>query len=274
MVRIASKQTIQSKEMEPIPFFERQQGGLCRMHALNAYLAIARPDLGRPAYSESEFKKEIASFDAQQHSRFGTSISATDFDAVFSDQRGVIGYILGKHGIYVRHVAIGTANCNTDAAIAAGVFFVYNANHIWIMIRRTDKLWSRVDSLSGISDDNPSFDRTVGLLIPIRDLSAEFAKLANELYDLTSGNIARYIGERYIRGELLGDVEILIGAAIAILEVQLGCRREIFHAVAKLIDDYYTFTSRSRLETSIIHLPPIVRGMYSLCQLSFVQKSQ
>ena len=64
-------------------YCERQSGGLCRMHALNAYF-------GGPKLSRADFEAEIADYDAKQKMRGYEIPSANSCDIVSSDHKNGI----------------------------------------------------------------------------------------------------------------------------------------------------------------------------------------
>lgn len=259
------------------PFFERQRGGLCRMHALNAYFGCA-------VYAEDSFQRRIDEFDALQRERFGPGVtSAAINDAVFADQRDLVGYILGRHGVYARFVGLGAAARHIDAAMTTSAFFVYNSGHIWLVARVGRSVggsacvgaggvaggcvgWQKIDSMSGVTPVDPrgyAADRNVGLIVPVDDLPTEFIRLTDELLAAVGDDPADYLARMRAARKLIGEPEVIIGAAVALLDVQRG-NRPAFPVIDKIVADYYAFTRAWTGIGSTAPLIPIINQLVGL----------
>ena len=166
-------------------FCERQRGGLCRLHALNNYL-------GCPRYDEAAFGSIVAAFDRRQRARYGSEyVSAAAYDAISSDQNNVVSYTLAQyHNIYTRYVAPGGAPMHFDAARNSGAFFVFSADHIWIVRlvagpNGDPPRWYKVDSIGETSVfihflGGPKYFLFVVMLI-VAGLVGGFLKLTGRL---------------------------------------------------------------------------------------------
>jgi len=155
-------------------YYERQKGGLCRMHALNAFF-------GKPAIKEMEFPVLCKEYDAYLE-KTGRIHEATSEvlknDTVGSNQHTIISYILKKYNyincIYVpmnylpRILKDRGMNSITDLIYDTDFIFMFNEGHIW-GIRKKDNDWYNVDSVSGVRRTNIlacNATKNVGFIIP------------------------------------------------------------------------------------------------------------
>ena len=216
-------------------YYERQRGGMCRLHSLNAYL-------GGPVYSDSMFWEAANEFDISQKNKFGITMSSRSFDLVNSDQRTLISFILRTRNIYTKYVAINTHEKHVEEALESGAFFVFNVDHIWI-VKKNKGQWYKVDSIGGIRRINPSQlkrEKNIGFMIPIHDLQREFNNLADAIHNDVRGDALTFIQENHANKKILGDVEVYLGAMMDVLRVQLADRSG-FKAINTLIDRYDKF---------------------------------
>jgi hypothetical protein len=216
-------------------YWERQRGGQCRLHSINAYFGLQK-------YSDDMFYSSADEFDTIQNDKFGTTTSCKSFDLINSDQRNLVSYILGKHNIYVRYVAINLHRAHIEDAIKSGCFFVFNLDHIWIVKKHNDA-WHKVDSMSGVGYINPSRlgnEKNIGIMIPISNLNAEFARLSKQIDVDTNGDALQFIRSNHISKKILGDVEVYLGSVITILQIQLAGRIGFPH-IDRLILRYMEF---------------------------------
>jgi hypothetical protein len=246
-------------------YHERQRGGLCRLHSINAYF-------GERMYSDEMFHARADEFDAIQKSIFGSTTSCRSFDLINSDQRNLVSYVLGKHGVYVRYVAINLHADHIDDAVESGCFFVFNLDHIWV-VKKKDNVWYKIDSMGGVGRINPlciSREKNVGIMIPIANPNLEFARLAKQIDIAVNGDALRFIRVNHANKKILGDVEIYLGALIAILQVQRAGRLG-FVIVDTLIYRYTLFVQelciRNRyndLAFLELEVPPILAAVTRL----------
>lgn len=223
-------------------YWERQRGGMCRLHALNAFF-------GERKYDDADFWDAADKFDAEQKNKFGTSTSCRDFDLVNSDQRTLISYILRRHGIYVRHIAINTHRDIIDTAITAGIFFVFNMDHIWIM-KNKDNRWYKVDSMSGahlVNVNQLKHEKNIGIMFPVNNLQSEFNRLADAIMIEIADDPLSFVRRCHNEKNILGNVEVYLGAIADILDIQRSGRLG-FTTVNQLIDRYGEFVRKMSLE--------------------------
>lgn len=135
-----------------VPYFERQVGNNCRVHALNALF-------NRNVIDE----RRLRELDAQFHAHYGDVMSASmydHFDIVQADTRMLVSYILETRCKYVTHyIPIGGAKRELllhdfgafnhveqlfDPTVAACLCF--SRDHIWA-VRKHGGEWYNLDSL-------------------------------------------------------------------------------------------------------------------------------
>jgi hypothetical protein len=242
------------------------------MHALNAYL-------GSSVYSEDMFARELAAFDAAQRARYKDVVSAAAFDAVYADQRNIISHALAKLGVYVRYVPLGQAtSALRDMPPEVDAFFVFNSDHIWLMRRREGE-WFKVDSIGGVSRMPISSlaHEQVGLMVPVTDMFAEFMRLCERLDVLVGCDPEGYLERMHAERKNIGDVEVIIGSTVALLETKEempsrpGCAQSAFGTlVRETIDSYdrfareYTGGNIGRLAYVLSYVPGIIRQIWCI----------
>jgi hypothetical protein len=214
-------------------YFERQRGGLCRLHSLNHFF-------GRRELTEADFLEAADVFDNEQRRMFGADIaSCRNFDLINSDQRNLVTYILSTYGIYSRYVALNQHHSHIEDAIKAGRFFIYNHGHIWAAIEHAGA-WHVLDSLNGgPTRAQPrllSRQKNIGLIIPIWEPRREFDRLVGQM---RVANIDQYIRDQNAQKRVLGELEVQIGAAMQILRIQNA--KCPVGRIKKLIDVYDCF---------------------------------
>lgn len=250
-------------------YWERQRGGLCRLHSINAYF-------GKPTCSDDAFYKAANEFDNIQKTQFGTTISCRTFDLINSDQRNLVSYILSKYGIYVRYVAINLHATHIEDAINSGCFFVFNLNHIWVMKKKDDQ-WYKVDSMSGVSNFNPTRlrgEKNIGIMIPIANLAAEATQLSKQIDIAIDGDVLNFLKINHAAKKILDNVEVYLGALVEILRVQLA-GREGFVFIEEIIQRYNSFVRTlcvqhrySDLAFLNANVPPILAAVSRLFPVS------
>lgn len=251
-------------------YWERQSGGLCRMHALNAYF-------GGPKYDRSQFEDAIHEHDLRMSARGLENVSANDVDVTSGDQKNIIAHVLAKSGIFAKLYEIRDRPTAIAKAESYGAVFIYSPDHVWLGRRDTSGRWFRIDSLSGVSlmNLNDLQDPRLGLIIPCNRLMNEFAEIAAELGGLIQSDnkssdgenrgekIVAYLVREYKARRLLGRAETLIGAAVAILEIQLA-GRDGFPVMRELLDWYEEFAASwtgancTSLRFILTHVPRMI----------------
>ena len=234
-------------------FWERQEGGLCRKHSLNAYYQNAK-------ISTQEFQEWGNKYNNYLEEKYGNKIVIQENDIVYSNDIGIIPYII-KHLDYkycfhfalnqipetFQHYNIPNVNewLNDNDFI-----FVYNHGHIWGM-KKENNNWHKIDSLSGISASQNVHslhgEKNQGIIIP-----REKGKQMEDRVTVVSG-IKRYLsqhsGNQSIEGieEIINKtismgknadwLEPLVGLYINILEtIEQQTQEEIL-----LLEDYDKF---------------------------------
>lgn len=228
-----------------LPFYyERQSGGLCRMHALNAYF-------GGPKLDRARFESYITEYDMRQKIRGYNMPSAREFDTMSGDQRNIIAHILAAHGVFIRIYHTGDQERAIVKAASYGVAFVYTPDHVWLIKQDAVNIsnatisrpWFKIDSLSGVSPfdiGELSRNTSLGMIVPCNNLVNEFSEIASELNALVMPDIVVYLIGTMKDKKILGDAEPLMGAAISILEIQNNGR--VVAVLDELFSWYNQFT--------------------------------
>jgi hypothetical protein len=207
-------------------YWEQQRGGLCRLHALNAFFGYAR-------LNENDFYNLSNEFDKRQLYLFRQTCSAQNYDVVGSDQMNLVSYILSKFGVATKYFALNERPSQIDGVDR---FFVYDMGHIWLMLNDNNDGWKKVDSLSGVSPlnlDRCFAQKNVGYMVPIANLANEYSSIVSQIFGTYTD----------IKKNYLGNDEILIGRAVELLRIQLAHRSKKYPHIEKLIDDYYRYIS-------------------------------
>ena len=145
-------------------YYEKQLGGLCRMHSLNAFF-------GKAKISPSTFQDWIRLYDLYLKKRFNVNTSSASYDLVNSDQTNLVSFVLKKYKIHVRYYALNSVyGKRLDPEIyKANFIFVYNFGHIW-GIRKKNRKYYKVDSMSGVSPfgiNHITSIKNIGLMVPV-----------------------------------------------------------------------------------------------------------
>jgi hypothetical protein len=249
-------------------YWEPQRGGLCRLHSINAYF-------GQPMYTEDMFNLAADEFDAIQRDKYGPVTSCRIFDAIHSDQRNLVSYILGNHGVYVRNVAYTSIKQHYADALASSCFFVFNLDHIWI-VKKHEDVWYKVDSMGGVKHININIlhnEKNMGIMIPIINLQGEYNRLAALMKIDIAGDITTFLTVNHAAKKILGDVEVYMGAMVEILKIQRGDNPE-FTPVNLLITRYGTFirelcagTQYNNISFLMCNVPPIIHGILEIADM-------
>lgn len=264
----------QASAAEPAEEFycERQSGGLCRMHSINAYL-------GGPKYTRASFEAEMAEFNDARRTMYGDLPPAEIYDITTGDQKNVIAFILAKHGVFARMYSF----CQTHLAMAKmdeyGVAFVYSPDHVWIVKKSSSGQWFKIDSIGGITHYDRgelTRDSRLGIIVPTTRLMYEFSQIGQELEALVMPDIVDYLLAAFQNKKVIGEAETLIGSAVTILEIQNNKREaprplsELFTWYNKFIDKFHGKNCAS-LHYILSHVPQIIARIIairrSLCKL-------
>lgn len=256
--------------MPTIPefYWERQSGGLCRMHALNAYF-------GAPKLDRVKFEDAIREHDARQLARGYAEMSANDVDVTSTDQKNIIAHILSKIGIFARFFEIGERAAALLKADKYGATFVYSPDHVWLCRRNDRGHWFKIDSLSGISSINLADleDPRLGLIVPCKHLMDEFNEIAADIAKLIKPDVIDFLVRNMASGNVIGRVETLVGAAVSILEIQLAGRagytsvRELFLWYDQFIRAW-SGSNCASIKFVLNHIPKIVVRILQISRAS------
>ena len=215
-------------------YWERQKGGLCRKHSLNAYFGYNRISTQRFMDYCKEYSKYITK-------KYDVEVDVSANDVVMSNDIGIMSYIVKKeHGVHCIHFPMNnitsTVNCygiNFHKWLNGCDFmFSYNHDHIW-GIKKYNGDWFRVDSMGGVSRQNVNnlcTEKNIGLIFP------RGKETATDDYNMILSSIMNYLTTRKTNwknvdairenvastlknGGLLGEIETLLGSLMEVLEV-------------------------------------------------------
>ncbi len=240
-------------------FYEPQRGGLCRLHAINAFFGYSK-------ISVSEWQDECKTYDdttKKSKAYVGMSCKAFDF-SYFGNN--IVSSIMGDYGIYLRYVPIGTQEKVSLDNLIGDFVFAFNAGHIY-GYRRKQGRWYKVDSLSGISRANANFvnDKRQGKMIPC-DFKKEFYRnVALIQGDLSMANcvdidtITDYIKSMHIRKKDLGNLYVWVQELVNILKTCMRCKDDdaAFSKIKNVIYAFEDFTAE--FESNYLSLDAKIR---------------
>jgi hypothetical protein len=127
------------------PYHERQRGGLCRLHSLNAFL-------GGPVYTEDDFHRLCREYDAA----YPTQPAVEHFDAAPGTQECFVAWVLRtRHALGGLYIAPGRLQetlqlygvTALEALCGDTGLFVFNDGHIWCVKRGGSAGWWDLNSL-------------------------------------------------------------------------------------------------------------------------------
>lgn len=235
-------------------YWEKQNGGLCRLHSINAYY-------GKEKYSINDFNILCNEYDSILKTQYKNNISCKQFDLVNANQQTIVSYILQKNKIHSIYVALNyikkflqTRNAPIQSLfdLSNNVIFVYNHNHIWT-VRKHNGRFFKVDSLSGVRPFNVNSlqrEKNIGIIIPISDQNKiinEYNHNISRIKDILDKNNAKcvntvknYLTSLHKKSEILGDLEILIGTSINMLKIL----EKSDEPIVNLISIYYDFLNK------------------------------
>ena len=267
-------------------YWERQVGGNCRIHSLNSFFGLKK-------YSEFEFNKYCKKYDNINLSLYNTIISCKQFDLVNSNQQNIISYILKQNNIYTKYYPINFIYINEINDIISNSlkrFFIYNANHIWV-IKKYNNDWYEVDSLRGINKINTDIInfikncKNAGFIIPINSINyfyKNLIKINNIIFEGSSfkkHEKLKYITEFLIRNnkekKILGEIEVPLNVCIDILKFILDRKsfnkqNTTFMPIKNIIDKYNIFLKKftnrnyNDINLILIYLPDIINNLINL----------
>jgi hypothetical protein len=196
-------------------YWERQQGDLCRMHALNAFF-------GKPEITPDQFYKFCDEFDAYMYGRCGLVVSSRSYSML--NRYNIISWILRKYGVWLQYVPeVYGKNIELPTHTHGNFIFVYNFGHIWGIKLINGVAWS-IDSLGSgpVQIDIASIRqmRNVGAMYTVQPVS-EFKVQLNILRGVvpkTLTETVRCLTNLNRSKRILGDIEVPLDRVIDILE--------------------------------------------------------
>lgn len=229
-------------------FYEKQSGGLCRMHALNAFFGYGK-------ITPPSFQEWVITYDKYIKKRFNTTTSGGLFDLINSDQTNLVSFILKKNNIHARYYALNTLyNKPLDNIVCNAQFiFVYNFGHIW-GIKKLNGRHYKVDSIVGVHPfdlNNIKNTRDIGILVPV-SLKYEWENKIDEINTIMDRegikckrDLSRYLTNLHSNNEILKDLEIPLGVAMSILETNLqDIHTSKFIHIRELVNTYNEFLAQ------------------------------
>lgn len=121
-------------------YFERQQGGLCQMHALNMFY-------GNSHYTSKTFKELRDNFDFEMKQY--KLPPCAQFDSVTSTCETLVVHSLEQHKYATKYSASTSGQCPYILNLIdpnVNALFVFNSNHIWLF-KCINEIWYELDSL-------------------------------------------------------------------------------------------------------------------------------
>lgn len=210
-------------------YWERQSGGLCRKHVINAYFGYEKINI-------DNFYSLCDEFDSYIKSKGYPYSQIEKFDCIYSSQETVISYIIGKFdNKYCLHIPLGEYNKYMDSRksnlytlIGDDDFvFVYNHDHIY-GYKLVDGVWYLIDSLRGVYRSSLPNDYKLGYIIPRHSPLKDLEYNQFQMNKILCGDIFEYLDTH----DTLGELEILL-ATTADMIGRLGD--------FKLLKHYYSF---------------------------------
>ncbi len=200
-------------------FYERQIGGLCRMHACNAYF-------GRSEISQEVFAKYKKEFDDQlKNYKCYNGMSCDSWDFSYFCRENLVSYIMKKYGVHCRIHWIQPGHRLTVETLLKNLkgdfIFVFNQGHIFGLKRVNDQ-WYKVDSLSGVSRVivNAFINEKHGFMIPVNPYREFYSNISKIKIELKNTDASSYLRRVHNESKDLGKVDVLLSSIMSLLKVQ------------------------------------------------------
>ena len=276
-------------------YYERQRGGLCKLHSINAYF-------GKHEIKDEEFVKYKKEYVDEYKKKFNTIPSTDSDDCINSDQTTVISYILKKYNIYTKFYGLNSLfkkdiKKNILDILEGEFFFIYNINHIY-GIRKKNNVWYSVDSIAGVKIININTlknTKNVGFIVPVNkkdELYRNLYKLKKEINIDTINlenrlqKIKDYIIKLDSENKILGEIEVPLSVIIDIMQTNLDyknsksqkCTLEMYDPIKNLVDRYNEFLPKfsnnnyKNIKLKLEYLPDIISILLTLGNFSPVMK--
>ena len=208
---------------------------------------------------------------------YNTEISCKSFDLVNSDQQNIISYIMHKNYIYTKYYPINYIHLNKinkvefydiHTAMNLNVFFIYNESHIWGVKNGTAMY--KVDSMSGVHPFNTPLNKIkdIGIIVPV-PIKQEWEYKMKEMHTILDkhnikcrGDLADLLIKWNEEKKILGDLEIVLGVSISILETNI--RGRDFIRITEIIELYECFIKQftagryNDIELILTYVPDII----------------
>lgn len=242
-------------------YIEQQNGGLCRLHSLNAFFQQKKIE-------ECQFKEWIEEFNQFNKKKYNTTISASDFDFFNSDNNCIITYILKyKFNIYTRLYNIGTQNISQYLVKYNNFMFIFNSSHVFGAMPLNGK-WYLLDSLNpvpvevNILEYLQRHNGKIGVIIIVNKKNELIKNLAYVRHDINNKHISDYLTTQQ---HFIGNIEVPLAIIFEILEI---ISYDLFK---KEIDSYNHFIMISHIDgkfmdidLKIKYLVPTLTFLYDL----------
>ena len=256
-------------------YYERQNGGLCRMHALNGYF-------GYPKITESQFNVYIKEYDIEYKEKYNFESSCSLFDNIASDQKNIVSFILKKFMIYSRYYALNelynTSITKITDVLLGNYFFIYNENHIW-GCKLCDNIWYKIDSITGVTIININSiinEKNIGFIVPV-NIKNEFYINLNIIKSIIPSNsselyIIDFLKQKNRKKLILDNLEIPLNLCMDILDTNLmnKINKSDFNIIKIYVDKYNHFLNKftngnySNINIILEYLPDILIYLISL----------
>ena len=246
-------------------YWERQQGGNCRIHSLNAFF-------GRPQITEQKFAEYCKELDTEKKS----GIDAASYDFTDCDQNNIISYIVKRETNYSFFTkSVLKRYVDADELTSSNCFFMFSVDHIWLVRYHENKFFF-IDSLSGITqrDDFTDYD-FVGIILLFKPLelyyreTAEMRKITADTAEKSYEIICAYLIFCAENSLIIGELETNISICVEILE-KAECKISNDKAESirnKIIQKYREFLPQfadgryNDFELKLKYLPYIIYGI-------------
>lgn len=237
-------------------YYQRQNGGNCRLHALNGYY-------GREEITVGMWDDLMNQYDDVVAKLYNTRTSCKQFDLIGAGGQTMMGWVLMRRGVCVRYVPMGSASTALALAKQVDWMFVFNHGHVWGIRKLTAvaaasqphvERWFRVDSIGGVSsfDINALQVMKEGLLVPV-DPQNEFNKCITQAVllvgDGSAQRVMEWVTESIKRGDTLGNLEANMSRAVTCLEAQLsrcgpGEMDDVVGIIFGVVSDWHAFMTK------------------------------
>lgn len=239
-------------------YYEKQKGGLCRLHALNAYF-------GKHEITQDRFNKFKFEYDIEYKKKYDLPTSCSSFDIVNSDQNNIIGFILRHYGICTRYYAIN--QMYKKKLVVSDFFFIYNPTHIY-GCRKVGNMYFTVDSMSGVKPTQLhklTRQQNIGFIVPV-DADVEY----NRNRDIIKKEISGFLNPTdylitYINKKIpLGNIEVPLSICMDIIYMKLTSENISFDTDENVLGHYLAVSSYDDF------LSKFTRGNYLDLQISLM----